>query len=280
MRPTNRLPVGDGWRTWPALILGCWWTLLLAGLLIVCPRRWRSRDLTDRLLRSWSRGWLNVTGARVAVSGSRHLEGIGACVVVANHQSNLDPMVLTSTFGGAIRILTKRELFDVPLLGAALRALGMVEVNRLLPDRAAITAAAADTLAQGIPLLVFPEGTTSRDGKLLPMKAGAFQIAIRHGVPVLPVLVVDTRNVWPAKRLKIRSGQVGVVITPPIDTGDLGQPDAIELRARVQRRLQEGGRGDSGDGTSPLAPPEPSTGPTGGRARPRTAPPPSQEEQQ
>lgn len=274
----DRLPVGDGWRTWPALVLGAWWTLLLAGLLVVCPRRWRSRDLTDRFLRSWSRGWLSLTGARVVVSGTRRLEEIGACVVVANHQSNLDPIVLTSTFGGAIRILTKRELFDVPLLGAALRALGMVEVNRLLPDRAAITAAAADTLAQGIPLLVFPEGTTSRDGKLLPFKPGAFQIAIRHGVPILPVLVTDTRDVWPAKTLKIRSGQVRVVITPPIDTVGLGQPDVTRLRATVRRRLQEAGRGESGQSTSPLAPQEPSTGPAGGRDRPRTASDPSREE--
>ena len=273
MRPTDRLPVGKGWRTWPALVLGSWWTLLLAGLLIACPRRWRSHALTNRLLDLWAQGWLVATGARVEIEGVQHLQGIGACVVVANHQSNLDTIVLTSTFSGAIRILTKRELFDVPLLGAALRAVGMVEVNRTMPDRAAITAAAADTLAHGIPILVFPEGPTSRDGKLLPFKPGAFHIAIRHGVPVLPVLVTDTRNVWPAKRLKIRSGQVRVVITPPIDTADLVPPDVTALRATVRRRLQGPGRGESGQGTSPLAPEEPPTGPRGARARPRTASP-------
>lgn len=276
MRATDRDPVWvqGAWRTWPALALGSWWTLLLAALLLACPPRWRSRAFTDRMLHLWSQGWLRAIGVQVEVSGSRHLDRLGACVVVANHQSNLDPIVLTSTFGGAIRILTKRELFEVPVLGAALRTIGMVEVDRMLPDRDAITAAAADTLAQGIPLLVFPEGTTSRTGDLLPFKPGAFQIAIRHGVPVLPVRILDSHNVWPAKRLKIRSGHVSVVITPPIDTLGLGQSDATELGTTVRRCLEGTGRAESGEGTSPRTPQEPPeeppTGPAGARTRPRT----------
>lgn len=267
------------WRTWPALALGSLWTLLLAVPITACPRRWRSRRLTNRLLHLWAQGWLVATGARVEVEGMQHLQSIGACVVVSNHQSNLDPIVLTSAFGGAIRVLTKRELFDVPLLGAALRAVGMIEVNRLLPDRAAITTAAANTLAQGIPLLVFPESTTSRDGKLLPFKPGAFQIAIRHGVPVLPVLVVGTRHVWPAKKLKIRSGHVRVVISQPVDTVGLGPPDVVELRATVRRRFEGGGHDDFG-GRSALAPEGPPFGPTDARGRRCSALPASREQQQ
>ena len=239
------------WRTWPALSLGSLWTLLLAVLITACPRRWRSRRFTNRLLHLWAQGWLVATGARVEIQGVQHLQGLGACVVVSNHQSNLDPIVLTSTFGGAIRILTKRELFAVPLLGTALRAVGMVEVNRYAPDRATIAAAATQALAQDLLLLVFPEGTTSREGDLLPFKPGAFQIAVRHGVPVVPVLVTGSRDVWPAKRLKIRSGRVQVVVTAPMATAGLVEADVVGLSAKVRERLDHARRVEAENRMSP-----------------------------
>ncbi|NNM47766.1 1-acylglycerol-3-phosphate O-acyltransferase [Knoellia koreensis] len=226
----------------PALVAGSLWTLALATAITLCPRGWRSADLTNRLLSLWSQGWLFATGANVVIEGAQHLHGIGACVVVSNHQSNLDPIVLTSTFGGRIRILTKRELFRVPLLGSALRTMGMVEVNRDSPDRATIAAGAAHALDQGLPLLVFPEGTTSRTGDLLPFKPGAFQIAIRHGVPIIPVLVTDSREVWPAKRLKVKAATVRVVVTAPLATEGLAESRVVDLSAMVRGRLENAWR--------------------------------------
>lgn len=98
---------------------------------------------------------------------------------------------------GSLRILSKRELFDVPVL-AALRALGMVVVDRLTPDRATIHDDSARNLAEGGALLVFPEGTTSRRGGLLPFRAGALEVAVASQVPIVPACFFDTRTVWPA----------------------------------------------------------------------------------
>lgn len=233
-------------RTVPALVAGSLWTLVLAAVMTLCPPGWRSPELTNRLLSLWSRGWLIATGAKVVVEGAQHLHGVSACVVVSNHQSNLDPIVLTSTFRGRIRILTKRELFGVPLLGSALRAVGMVEVNRDAPDRVTIAAGAAHALDQGMPLLVFPEGTTSRTSDLLPFKPGAFQIAVRHGVPILPVLVTDSREVWPAKRLRVRAGTVRVVVTAPVATEGLAECHVVDVSATVRGQLEDARRDRSG----------------------------------
>lgn len=225
------------WRTLPALAVGALATLLSSAGLLACPSRLRSRAFVDRLLYFWSRSWLLATGARIEVEGLEHLDRVAPCVVVSNHQSNLDPMVYLASFRGSIRILTKRELFSVPLLGAALRVVGMVEVDRTGPDRDAIGQAAAHTLAQGLPVLVFPEGTTSRDGELLPFKDGAFEIAVATGVPLLPAAVINSRDVWPGKRLTIRPGTVRLILCEPVLTDHLTREDVPELRARVWELL-------------------------------------------
>lgn len=176
-------------------------------------------------------------GARIKVHGKEHLDNAGVCVVVSNHQSNLDPIVYLALSRGSLRVLTKRELFDLPLLGAALRALGMVKVDRTTPDRTTIHDDSVRNLAEGVPLLVFPEGTTSRDGELLPFRVGAFQLAVASQVPIVPACVLDTRRVWPGKRLSIRPGTVHVVISEPVSTIGLCQDDVGALRARVVHRI-------------------------------------------
>jgi 1-acyl-sn-glycerol-3-phosphate acyltransferase len=213
-------------------------TMVIATGLLACPARWRSRGFSNRMLYLWSRCWLLCVGARLRVHGREHLGNGGACVVVSNHQSNLDPIVYLALSRGSLRIMTKRELFDVPLLGAALRALGMVKVDRLTPDRTTIQDESARNLAEGVPLLVFPEGTTSRRGELLPFRAGAFEVAVASQVSIVPACVLDTRDVWPAKRLLIRPGTVHVIISEPLTTTGLSRDDVPALRARVVDRIR------------------------------------------
>lgn len=212
--------------------------MVIATGLLACPARWRSRGFSNRMLYLWSRCWLLCVGARLRVHGREHLGNGGACVVVSNHQSNLDPIVYLALSRGSLRIMTKRELFDVPLLGAALRALGMVKVDRLTPDRTTIQDESARNLAEGVPLLVFPEGTTSRRGELLPFRAGAFEVAVASQVSIVPACVLDTRDVWPAKRLLIRPGTVHVIISEPLTTTGLSRDDVPALRARVVDRIR------------------------------------------
>ncbi len=164
------------------------------------------------------------------VAGLQHLEPGQLYVVVSNHLSNLDPMVHLAALPVPLRFLAMRELFDVPLLGAALRRIGMIEVDRQDPDGSGIARGAARALKQGVNVLVYPEGETSHDGSLNRFRLGAFTIAIDHGIPVLPVMTHGTREIWAPGSNAIRKGVVRLSIQPPIFTHELSRSDAIALR--------------------------------------------------
>jgi len=181
-RKTGRV----SWRTVPALIVGVLATLA-AALAVLCrgPAR-ASSAATDRIVRWWAAAWLHAAGARVVVHGLEYVRPGTAYIVVSNHQSNLDPMVHLQVLPPGLRVLAKREMFRIWLLGPAMRAIGMIEVDRDSPDFGQIDQAAARSLAAGRPLLVYPEGTTSPDGTIGQFKEGAFIIAVTSQAPVLP----------------------------------------------------------------------------------------------
>ena len=122
----------------------------------------------------------------------------GPCVIVANHVSFVDILVLLAVLPGTVRFLAKKGLFAVPLFGWALKVAGHIPVHR--QDReAALTAygEAAGMIRGGTTAIVFGEGTRSRDGRLKPLKKGPFVLAIRAGVPVVPACLLGTFEVLP-----------------------------------------------------------------------------------
>jgi len=226
------------WRTVPALPAGVLATVVGALVLLVLPRRWRRRRaVTDKVLRTWARICLFVTGTRVRMEGFERLDRSIAHVVVSNHPSNLDPMVHLAVFGSSLRVLAKRELFTVPLLGHALRAAGMVEVDRGNADREAINEEVARALADGVSLLIFPEGTCSPESGMRPFKPGAFVIAVDNGAPVVPVAVEGTGRAWPAGGARIFGGTVRILAGEPLPTEGLGRQDVPGLGDRVRERV-------------------------------------------
>ncbi len=222
------------WRTVPALIAGVLATLA-AALVLLCrgPARAGS-PATDRIVRWWAAAWLRAAGARVTVRGLEHLSPATAYVVVSNHQSNLDPMVHLRALPLSLRVLAKRELFRIWLLGRAMHAIGMIEVDRDSPDVGQIDQAAARSLAAGHSLLVYPEGTYSPDGTISAFKDGAFIIAVASQVPVLPVAIDGTRRIWPPGRSVIRGGQVRIAVGSPLPTSGLTRHDVPALREQAR----------------------------------------------
>lgn len=208
-----------GWRTFPAIVVGVLATAVTCSAVLAFPWLWRDSRRTQRLLRAWARVVLR--GAGVAVSVEGRLSSFPAAVVVGNHQSNLDAIVHLASLDVPLRFLVKRELYAVPLLGATLRSLGMVPVDRSRPDRGAISTGATSILRQPGWLMVYPEGTTSTGQTLLPFKRGAFDIAVSCNVPVVPVTVAGTAAVWPPGQWKIRPGLVRVRIGEPVSTTEM-----------------------------------------------------------
>jgi 1-acyl-sn-glycerol-3-phosphate acyltransferase len=139
-------------------------------------------------------------GARVAIRGCEYLTFAAPCVVVSNHQSSVDPLVALRVLPVSLRVLAMRELFRIPLFGAAMRTIGMIEVDRDSPDFRGIDQVAARDLAARHSLLAYPEGRISPDGAIGEFKDGAFIIAVASQVPVVPVAIEGTSRIWPPGR--------------------------------------------------------------------------------
>jgi 1-acyl-sn-glycerol-3-phosphate acyltransferase len=196
--------------------------------------------------RVWARVLLSVSGVKVTVEGLEHIRPDASYVVIANHLSYMDTPVMLANIPVQFRFLAKRGLFQIPLLGTHLGRAGHIPVPREDPRAAVKTMQAAAEVIQkkGISLLIFPEGGRSRDGELRPFKEGGTYIAIRAGVPLLPAVLLGTREVLPYGAAAVRPGSVILRILKPIETPSLSLKDrgAItnELRRVIANELQSG----------------------------------------
>ena len=180
------------------------------------PRQW----VHDRLSTVWAKGILGFAGARLEISGQSHVVPGERYVVVANHQSLLDAMVMVASLQPLtpVRMMAKRSLFYVPILGWGMRAFGHMPVDHR-SMRASLDGLkqAQSTVSLRGSTVFFPEGTRSPDGQLLPFHNAAFHIAARAGVRVLPVTLSGSRHILPKSRtVLVRAGEIQVQIHAPV----------------------------------------------------------------
>jgi 1-acyl-sn-glycerol-3-phosphate acyltransferase len=178
-----------------------------------------TKEACDVRLDRWSANIVRNAGIRLHVTGREHLLPHETYLVMSNHQSLYDIPVLFQVVGPNVRMITKEELFRVPIFGKALHAGGFISIDRS-NRRAAIRSLerAQALLASGTHVWIAPEGTRSKTGKLLPFKKGAFYLAFEAGLPILPVTVQGTRNALPAKGLRSTAGaDVQVTIHAKVD---------------------------------------------------------------
>ena len=180
--------------------------------------------------------WIWASGTHVTIQGSENVDPEQSYVVVANHISTLDIMVCFLAVPLPIRYLAKKELFRIPLLAQAMRAIGIVEVDR--QARAAIhnsvNRQAKELIEHKRSLIIYPEGTRPRDGVMKPFKKGAFTMAIASQLPILPLSIHGTYEAAAPGKPWFHGGQVTAVIDPAIPTKGMTGGDADELRDRVR----------------------------------------------
>jgi 1-acyl-sn-glycerol-3-phosphate acyltransferase len=157
-------------------------------------------------------------GIRVRVEGSEHVPPGVSCIFLSNHVSNLDPPVLLPTIPGMTSVFLKQSLMKIPLLGTAMRMGKFVPVARghSREDAQRSVQAATEALQAGLHITVFPEGTRSPDGRLLPFKKGAFFLAMQTQAPIVPVVIRGTAGMMRKGSLKVIPGDAVVQFLPVV----------------------------------------------------------------
>lgn len=200
------------------------------------------RSLKGRLFRLvskvYSRVALRLFGIRVTARGRGNIDTRRPYIFMANHTSLADSPALALAIPQPLHWVFKKELARIPIFGWALLAAGQIMVDRSDPNGArAALAAGIQGLSGNSSIIIYPEGTRSRDGRLQPLKKGGFRAAIHSGLPIVPVLVLGSRDVMPADGLRVRPGAVLVEIHPPIPTEGRTAADIPALMDRVREAL-------------------------------------------
>jgi len=188
----------------------------------------------------WSaRTGVRLAGIRVRIVGLEQLDARRTYVFMSNHVSNIDPPMLLPRIPGRTSVMAKQELFNVPILGKAMRMASLVPVNRGDRD-AGITAVrnATQVVKQGIHMTIFVEGYRSFDGKLLPFKKGPFYLAEECQMPVVPVTISGSHFVMPKGRFAMKGGTVTLIFHQPIEPEGFGTRE--ELMERVRAVINSG----------------------------------------
>jgi 1-acyl-sn-glycerol-3-phosphate acyltransferase len=183
---------------------------------------------------------MRIAGIHIRVEGSEHIP-TGVCVFASNHASNIDPVALVPNIPRRVALLAKKEVFSVPILSKALHLARLVPVDRADREAAAESVdIAVEYLKEGLSFLVYPEGTRSPDGHLLPFKKGTFVMAIRAGVPVVPVSLAGTQRLMRKGDWTLHPGEVIVRYGPPVDASEYSADQRDVLRQRVQDLVTAG----------------------------------------
>jgi 1-acyl-sn-glycerol-3-phosphate acyltransferase len=212
----------------------------IAGSLaaLVCGAIDRSGDLVLSLARLWSRVILGVPGVKVEVKTHAPLVPGRPYVFMPNHASMVDIWAVFVAIPASFRFIAKKQLAKIPLFGWAMAAGRFIFIDRQNAASARRSVAeAARRIGAGQSVVIFPEGTRTRDGRLLPFKKGGFHLAMDSGVDIVPVAIRGSRDVMPRGAALIRAGTVSVEIGEPIPTAGLKTADREALIEQVRGRV-------------------------------------------
>jgi 1-acyl-sn-glycerol-3-phosphate acyltransferase len=216
--------------------------LTILGSVLAIPSRLfdSTGDLVLKLARWWSIGVLGAAGVRLRVTSHAKLDPGKPYVVMPNHLSSVDIWAVFLAVPVPLRFIAKKQLGQIPLFGWAMRAGRFIFIDRqnAASARRSIDEA-ADRIRKGTSVVIFPEGTRSRDGRLAAFKKGGFHLAINSGADIVPVAIRGSREVMPRGSLLIRPGTVEIEIGEPIPTAGLRTEDRDAMVAKVHARVAE-----------------------------------------
>jgi 1-acyl-sn-glycerol-3-phosphate acyltransferase len=211
-------------------------TTLIAALFRVPSRPGRIYDWSTS---DWARWILSAARTPVHIEGAEKIPRGVPVVYACNHASMFDIWALSAALPGSVRFVAKAELARIPFFGAAMVRAGHVSIEREHKAQALDAyRRAADTVRSGISAVVFPEGTRSRTGELLPFKNAPFGLAIAAGVPLIPLHISGTFDILPKGRFRLRPATIRIAVGDAIATAGMTLADRQQLRERARAAMQ------------------------------------------
>ena len=227
--------------TLQTLVIVVWFilvTVVISTSVIICSFFSRTGNGPHLLARFWANSILWVARAKITVSGAEKLDPNRSYIYMANHQSNADIPLLLGRLPVQFRWLAKAELFKIPIFGRAMRGVGYISIDRSNRKSAFESLKrAAQTIRNGTSVLIFPEGTRSRDGNMLPFKKGGFVLSVDSGVPIVPIIIRGTREIIPKGHFMIRPAPITMQILDPVETSGYTRKTKDALLAHIRSIL-------------------------------------------
>jgi len=186
----------------------------------------------------WAKILLFICDIKVQIIGKENILRSKPQIFMANNQSDFDILITLANIPGQFRWLAKKELFQIPIFGAAIKSAGYIEIDINDKEKAMRSLGqAALRLREGKSIMAFPEGTRSRLGEIKSFKQGTFYLAINSGVPIVPISIVGSGDIMPKRFLKIKPGRIKLVIDKPIDVKNFTLENRQKLMTLVRNTI-------------------------------------------
>jgi 1-acyl-sn-glycerol-3-phosphate acyltransferase len=200
----------------------------------------RTGRLANRFVTYWAWGILKIGGIRISVHGLERLDPHRHYIFIANHQSYIDiPTMIQALPGFQLRWIAKKELLRIPIFGWAMWSAKHIVVDRFnLAKARASLRKAQKRIKEGVSVVIFPEGTRSSHRELLPFKKGGFVLALKTQVPVVPVTIIGSANIWPRSDWRVKKGKIDVIVSEPKSMNQYRVGNIQELTKSVRTEIE------------------------------------------
>jgi len=217
---------------WSCIVVA---TLALGFLAFITYPFDRKGRVVHRYARLWGKVALLANHVKVRREGLEHLNGKGPYIFMSNHQGSYDIFALLGYLPFQFKWLAKKELFSIPFFGWTMAAAGYIRIDRE-GTRETVKAMneAAEKIRDGMSVVIFPEGSRSPDGLIQPFKKGGFTLAIKSGVPIVPIAITGSRDIMPKDKLAAASGEIRIRMGQPIETQNYFLKDRKSLMEKVR----------------------------------------------
>ncbi len=213
------------------------WTFIAILISLTCARI-SGQERAHNFGIFWGKSCLKLAGLKLTITGTEHLPSHGPVIYASNHQSNFDIPIMYAGLPIQFRWLAKQELFDIPFFGSAMKHSGYIPIDRSNRRKSMESfEQAARKIKNGTSVIIFPEGTRTADGNVQPFKKGALLLAAKARVPVVPITIKGSFQVQSKDSLKIHSGPLELVISPPLDTTGMKSKDIEVLTEKIHATI-------------------------------------------